>query len=89
MLLAAKRETVFPQLPWKDDSRNADHFGFNFETLLFYVPHVSIQLAAVIALGTALAAAGLIQKLTSRDLWCADHLRDHSQQHCGTDGRQE
>ena len=59
-LLLAKREAAFSGLPRKDDARNADHFRFNFEALLFDVDHFCIHSAGITAC-FAFCAASLIQ----------------------------
>jgi hypothetical protein len=80
LLLSAERETALSHLPREDNPGDADDFCFDFETLLFHFAHLGVQVAAVIALGAALVASGLVKALASGDLWCVDHLRGKSHQ---------
>ena len=52
-------------LPGEDDSRNADHFGFHFETRDVFIDLLGFKVAAVITCRAAAGATCLVQAVSA------------------------
>jgi hypothetical protein len=52
-------------LPWEDDSRNADHFGFDFKARDVFIDLLGFQATTVITCRAAAGATCLVQAFSA------------------------